>query len=50
MTACVLDGAIPVHVAQLAETAAVRVVGRIRETVNDHGVVVAVEHLAHAAI
>jgi len=50
MSACVLDGAVPVHIAQLAKAAAVRVIGRIRETIDDHRVIVAVEHLAYPAV
>lgn len=50
MTSCILDGAVPVHIAQLAEAAAIRVIGGIREPVDNHRVVVAVEHLAHPAV
>lgn len=46
----VLDCAVAVHVRQLAQTEPVRVVGRIREAINDNGRGVAVKHLTDTTI
>lgn len=50
VTPRVLDGGVPVHVAELAETESVTVVRRIREAVHYHRVGVAVEHLANSTV
>ena len=50
MTACILYGTVAIHIAQLAEAAAIRVIGWIREAIDDDRVVIAVEDLADTTI
>lgn len=50
MTACILYGTVPIHIAQLAQTAAIRVVRWIREAINNNWIIVAMEDLTHTTI
>jgi hypothetical protein len=46
VSSCVLDGRVAVHVAQQSETEAVRIVGRIGESVDDDAAALSVKRLA----
>lgn len=50
MTACVLYGTVAIHIAQLAQTAAIRVVRWIRKAINNNRIIVAMEDLTHPTI
>lgn len=50
MTACILYGTVAIHIAQLTQTAAIRVIRWIRKAINNHRIVIAMEDLTDSTI